>query len=300
MEDRVESTRDGRPGAALLALAAIVVITAGWWALALWPVGAAEPEWLARTRSACFGSHGGGLPDAGGWVLLIGEPLGMLAVLAALWRESLRSNLAWLWQRRVWRAGSVLAVMSVVAFFSILGIRVSRAQAASPAGFAANSGVMTRVNLDVPSARLVDQHGSSVDLSNPRRGPILLTFAYGHCATVCPSIVNELRMVRRESRRPDVRIVILTVDPWRDVPERLPMLSEHWKLEGGDVVLSGDVKDVEASLDKLGIGRKRNEVTGDIDHGSTVMLLDGNGRIRVRIDGGGRADFEAALRNAAE
>ena len=51
------SPRAGRPGLALLTLVAIIAITAAWWALALWPVGASAPEWLARTRSACFGGN---------------------------------------------------------------------------------------------------------------------------------------------------------------------------------------------------------------------------------------------------
>ena len=40
------SSRDGIAAAraALVALAAILVITAAWWALALWPAGAVEPE----------------------------------------------------------------------------------------------------------------------------------------------------------------------------------------------------------------------------------------------------------------
>src|SRR5688500_19433216 len=86
--------REERPGLALTALAAILVITAAWWALALWPA-AAEPEWLARTRAACFGSERGGLPDAGGWVLLVGEPIGMLVAPLAIGRRSPRRAIAW-------------------------------------------------------------------------------------------------------------------------------------------------------------------------------------------------------------
>ena len=66
------------------ALLLVLVITAAWWALALWPTGAAEPESLLRTRAACFGSTARGLPDARDWVLLIGEPLGMPGVLVVV------------------------------------------------------------------------------------------------------------------------------------------------------------------------------------------------------------------------
>lgn len=298
MEDRVRQKPAERPGAALLALAAIVVITAAWWALALWPVGSVQPEWLTRTRAACFGSHGGGLPDAGGWILLIGEPLGMAAVLAALWGGTLRSNYRWIWSRRSWRLTAGLLIVATAGFFSTLGFRVARAQAASPVAFAANSGFAQRVDLDAPSFALVDQNGTRTSFSDFRGEKTLLTFAYGHCSNICPAIVTDLRIARSESGSKNVRIVILTLDPWRDTPERLPTLARHWKVGPRDRVLSGTVADVDNTLDALAIGRKRNETTGDIDHGTTVMLLDRRGRIVWRVDGGGRADFAALLRSS--
>jgi cytochrome oxidase Cu insertion factor (SCO1/SenC/PrrC family) len=298
VEDRVSRQESERPGAALFALAAIVLITAAWWALALWPVGAAEPEWLARTRAACFGSHAGGLPDAGGWILLIGEPLGMAAALVAVWGGSLKNNFRWISARRTWRLSAVVFCVATVAFFSTLGLRAARAQGVLTVEFAPNSGLAQRVDLNAPSFALVDQSGRSTSLSQIRGGQTLLTFAYGHCSTVCPSIVTDLRIARRESRSSDVRIVILTLDPWRDTPERLPTLAQHWKIEANDRVLSGSVADVDKTLDALAVGRKRNETTGDIDHGSTVMLIDSRGRITWRVDGGSRGDFAALLRGS--
>ena len=296
MEDRVSRQPEDRPGAALFALAAIVLITAAWWALALWPVGAAEPEWLARTRAACFGSHAGGLPDAGGWILLIGEPLGMTAAIFAVWGGSLKNNVRWIRARRTWRLSAAAFVVAAVAFFSTLGLRAARAQ--GPVEFDPTSGLAQRVDLRAPSIALVDQRGDRTSLSEISGGQTLLTFAYGHCSTVCPSIVTDLRIARRESKSEKVRIVILTLDPWRDTPERLPTLAQHWKLEGDDRVLSGSVADVDSTLDALAVGRKRNETTGDIDHGSTVMLIDSRGRITWRVDGGSRADFAVLLRGS--
>jgi cytochrome oxidase Cu insertion factor (SCO1/SenC/PrrC family) len=298
LEDRISRQESQRPGAALFALAAIVLITAAWWALALWPVGTAEPEWLARTRAACFGSHGGGLPDAGGWILLIGEPLGMAAALFAVWGKSLRSNMRWIGAQRRWRLTAALFVVATVAFFSTLGLRAARAQATFPTSFDPGGGLAQRVDLPAPSFALVDQRGERVSLSEMRGGQTLLTFAYGHCSTVCPTIVTDLRIVRRESRSNNVRIVILTLDPWRDTPERLSSLAEHWKTDANDRVLSGSVADVDKTLDALAVGRKRNETTGDIDHGSTVMLIDSRGRIKWRVDGGSRDDFAALLRGS--
>jgi cytochrome oxidase Cu insertion factor (SCO1/SenC/PrrC family) len=279
--------RTARPGLAITTLTLIVAITAAWWALALWPVGAAAPEWLARTRAACFGARPGGLPDAGGWILLIGEPAGMAAVFIALWRQSLRSEIERLRRDRVWRVVASGVILVGLVAVALLGMRVARAYAASRPVTRVEGGVLTRLDLEPPQSSLIDQHGQRVSLADVHGHRTLLTFAFGHCTTVCPTVVRDVLAARRAAGAPDVRLIVVTLDPWRDTPDRLPYLARQWELASGDRVLSGDVAEVEATLDALGVGRRRNEVNGAVDHASTVMLLDARGRIAWRIDGWG-------------
>lgn len=287
MEDRVEGEHTERPGAALTALAVVLVITAAWWALALWPVGADEPEWLIRTRGACFGSHRGGLPDTGGWILLVGEPLGMLAMLGAIWGRSLRRDLRRIAARRAWRI-AVAVVMAVPLITTVLlGARAARVLASSDVSAVSvrTAPAPQRMDLEAPIVSLVDQDGRRTSFADFRGQTTLLTFAYGHCSTVCPSIVNDLRAARRTANRPDVPLVIITLDPWRDTPDRLPTLAQHWGLGARDRMLSGSLPEVETALDMLGIGRRRDDVTGDIDHATTTLILNDRGRIAWRVDG---------------
>ena len=277
--------RTGRPGLALLTLLAIVAITTAWWALALWPAGASEPEWLARTRAACFGAAPGGLPDAGGWVLLIGEPLGMMGVFLAIWRQSLAEDLRRLrtdplWRIIVWNLG-VAAIVAV----GLLGARVARGYGVVRSVTTRDAGVLTRLDAVAPPVTLVDQHEQQVSLGDFRGRPALLTVAFGHCTTVCPTVVGDLMAARRSAGRNDVRLLVLTLDPWRDTPDRLPTLAEHWALAPDDRVLSGSIANVDAALDALGIARTRNETTGAVDHVATVLFLDDRGRIAWRLDG---------------
>ncbi|HSQ30726.1 MAG TPA: SCO family protein [Gemmatimonadaceae bacterium] len=286
MEDRVEAPGDGRPGAAFAGLVAILAITASWWALALAPVGRAGPDWLERTRAACFGAAPGGLPDAGGWILLLGEPLGMIAVLLALWGGSVRRQLRWIASHRGWRlVGSSAAVVAISGAAS-LGVHVARVWASERNVVVGDGAVIQRLNVDVPRTVLVDQRGVSTSLSDLRGQAFLLTFAFGHCSNVCPAIIAGLREARVAASRPNLPLVVITLDPWRDTPDRLGMMSQHWALAPEDRVLSGGVADVEHVLDVLGVGRKRDEATGDIVHGTTTMIVNERSRIILRIDGG--------------
>jgi cytochrome oxidase Cu insertion factor (SCO1/SenC/PrrC family) len=82
-------------------------------------------------------------------------------------------------------------------------------------------------------------------------------------------------------------VLIVTLDPWRDTPSRLPSLAESWQLPAGEAfVLSGAVEQVESVLNAWNIPRTRNESTGDVTHPSLVYVVDKNGRIAFASTGG--------------
>ena len=293
MEDRLTPHRGGHPGVTLIALATIVVITAAWWALAFWPVNAMAPEWLSRTRAACFGAPPGGLPDVRGWILLVGEPVGMVGVLVAVWGRSLTAELHRVRADPIWRVVSSNLAIAVIIAFGLLAERVVRTYEASTTAVESGPGVRTRLDVDAPSIALLDQDGRRVSFADFRGQTVLLTFTFGHCTTVCPTIVRDLIAARQTAGRSDARIVVVTLDPWRDTPDRLTYLAAHWQLMPGDRVLSGSIGEVQAALTALGIGRARNDTTGAIEHGATVMLVNERGRLMWRLDGwsGGIGDL---------
>jgi len=79
--------------------------------------------------------------------------------------------------------------------------------------------------------------------------------------------------------------VIVTVDPWRDVPSRLASMVSQWGLAPGDRVLSGSVDEVNRALDAWGVAHSRDEATGDVTHGVAVILVDPGARTMQRVIG---------------
>ncbi len=277
-------------GLAVAALGIILVITAGWWALALWPAAGGVPEWVLRTRAACFGRTASGLPNAGGWILLIGEPIGMAAVLMAVWGDALRRDF-----RALAASFSGRATMAVVALLTMVGgaaaaQRVRNALNASNVELLTAQSVIenydeTRYHQPAPSTHLTDQRGMPFSLDSLSGQRVILTFAYAHCETVCPTIVHDLKLARRKAGAEDAALVIVTLDPWRDVPSRLSSIAEQWELAPGDRVLSGSVNEVLNVLDKWEVSHARDEQTGEIIHSSAVVLLDRNGLVSYRMSG---------------
>ncbi|HKU63029.1 MAG TPA: SCO family protein [Gemmatimonadales bacterium] len=289
----------GRVALALGALAVILLVTAAWWALALWPLTTAAPQWLARTREACFGAAPGGLPDAGGWILLLGEPLGMLGVLVVVWGEALREGLraaaAW-WAGRLILAGTAVALVGGVGAAARLVAEVRGEPFSVRTGpNLAKEVAAGRVDDPVPALRLVDQHGDSVTLDRFRGRPVVITFGYGHCETVCPLTVRAARDAVRGLADRGAVLVIITLDPWRDTPSRLPYLADGWELSEGMHLLGGDVATVERTLSAWRMPRVRNEASGDLSHPAIVYVVSPAGRLAYAL-GPDSAAIVAAVR----
>lgn len=271
-------------GAAVATLAVILVITAGWWALALWPV-ADAPVWLLLTRETCFGTASTGLPDAGGWLVLMGQPLSMLLVLLAVWGRDLRAGLRAAAERVTGQLllGAASALLLAGAMGVAVRVRMADAQPFASSRTEEVAGQLTRIN-DVPKPlALVNQVGDTITLAQFVGRPVIVAFAYAHCETVCPLIVNDVLNARDKVADRDPAVLIVTLDPWRDTPSRLPSIAARWGVTGDVHVLSGPPEQVERVLNAWRIPRVRNERTGDLSHPSLVYVLGADGRIAYAV-----------------
>jgi protein SCO1/2 len=274
---------------AVAALGAWLVITVGWWALALWPMPADTPDWLSRARAVCFNTTETGLPDASGWLLLIGQPLGMLGVMLVGWSREVKSTISGLAAGRSGRV--VLAAVSLVVAGGLLaaGARVAEARSTAIVRIpvdAAHPDEQPRAHETPPAFSLIDETGRTVGLDDFRGRPVLLTFAFGHCETVCPLVVMNAKLVR--SRMPAAErpiLLVITLDPWRDTPGRLPSLAKAWELGPDAHALSGSVDEVNAVLDAWDVQRTRQPGTGDIIHAPVVYIIDADGRVAFASTG---------------
>lgn len=301
---RLQATagRLGREEAhALAGLVALFLITAAWWALALWPVRAA-PDWLERTRLVCFGIHESGLPDGGGWVGLIGGPAGMGLILVFGWANGLRGLL-----QRARASRTVAATLTALALGAVLlvtgaAVRVHNARV-TPDWAAPDPTLppLTYPRLDrpAPALALTAHTGQPLDLAQLAGRPVLITFAYAHCETVCPLIVQQALRAQAELRdeADTPALVIVTLDPWRDTPSRLAAMATAWGLPEGDAwVVGGTVEDVERTLDAWEVPRSRDATTGEITHPSLLYIVDRAGRLAYVSTGGAAAIAELLRR----
>lgn len=275
------------------ALIALFITTAAWWALAFWPVESA-PVWLERTRYVCFGVNDSGLPDAGGWIGLIAGPFGMLMILLVGWWDGVRELV-----KRAQQSRAVAAVFAMLA----LGVATLVLGAATRVQQVRSSSIMPDIEIELPPAAYprLDRAAPPLVLESHERirrslaehaGRVaLVTFAYAHCTTVCPLVVEHVLAAQEELATTGERpvVLIVTLDPWRDTPSRLASMAAAWGLPAHDAwVLGGTVDEVLGALDAWEVPRSRDPVTGEVTHPSLIYIVDEHGRIAYATSGGAR------------
>lgn len=289
---------------ALWAFAGWLAVTLMWWLLAFAPL-AEPPVWLADARSVCFGTLPNGLPSTYGWMGLVASPLTMLAFLLAVWGRPLVEEGRRLAASSSGRLLLLLVAIGPLAGLGWVGVRVVEARELDrafaleglddPADDPRGSLPADLLPGDdpAPELALVDQHGQSIDLAMLSGRPVLLTFAFAHCKTVCPLVVETVRRAADRLCVPGTTtspvVVVVTLDPWRDTPSSLPGLATAWHLDatsfGGEAhVLSGEVAAVEAVLDAYGMPRGRDAKSGDLVHPARVVVLAGDGTLAYQLD----------------
>ena len=268
---------------ALWGFVAWLAITVAWWTLAFAPL-PDPPDWLTQTRAVCFGTLPNGLPDTWGWGSLIVSPLAMLAILVAVWGRDLRVSLRRLMDSRLGLAALVLMAAVPLAGVHWVGFRVlevRRADRAFDAPFVAEAlpAEYPVGSQPAPGLGLVDQTGALVTIESLLGRPVLVTFAFGHCQTICPVVVKTVREAARELGPEDVSVVVVSLDPWRDTPSSLAHLASMWELDQlpRASILTGEVDEVLAVLDAWNMPIQRDTRTGDITHPGLITVLDADG-----------------------
>lgn len=131
---------------------------------------------------------------------------------------------------------------------------------------------------------LLDQHGERVNLPSYQGELVYIGFVFAHCAEVCPFTVQGLNQLAKKYMDQKLSVMLITLDPKRDSPEKLPEMAQMWKLEKNVHILSGEVMQVEEVLEAYKISRLVNEKSGQIDHPALVYALDRKGNIAYQLN----------------
>lgn len=143
-----------------------------------------------------------------------------------------------------------------------------------------------------PDFSLQGSDGQELRIGRLRGKVILLAFGYSSCTEVCPVTLATFAAARRKlgAGAADVQVVYVTVDPQRDVPERLRAFLRAFDATfiggtGTEAQLAAVRKDYGVSAQRIPY---QNGYT--YAHSSFTYLIDRRGRIRALMPYGHSPD----------
>ncbi len=133
--------------------------------------------------------------------------------------------------------------------------------------------------------QLTDDRGARFDLKSQRGKVVLLFFGFAHCPDFCPATLSKVRQALetlKPAQRERVRMIMVTVDPERDTPERLREYLGRYRM--GAIGLTGSLPEIRKVVTQYGgMFQKSSAETAAgylVDHSPYVYLIDTEGRVR--------------------
>ena len=131
------------------------------------------------------------------------------------------------------------------------------------------------------SFTLTDQHGQRFSSEQLGGGYTLLLFGYTHCPDVCPATLYKAVQIKEalQGELP-VKIILITLDPERDTPEKLGQYVAAHNQE--IIALTGNQDAIADVAQRYRVQYRKNpsKRPGDysIDHSTYIYLLDKKSR----------------------
>lgn len=149
---------------------------------------------------------------------------------------------------------------------------------------------------------LADQDGRPFELASLQGAPVLVSMFYSSCEMVCPVLFETIKQTVGSlpaAIGDRIRVLMVTFDPQRDT---VAVLKETAQKHGCDKrwsLVRGSDSDVRQIAAALGV-QYRRLASGEFNHSTSVLLLDGQGRIAMRSGSLGAVDplLVSALRQA--
>lgn len=129
--------------------------------------------------------------------------------------------------------------------------------------------------------------GERVSLRDFRGKLVLLYFGYTHCPGLCPTTLANVAQVLPQlgARAQQVQLLMVSVDPERDTPDRLGAYVPHF--HPSFLGLTGSATDIAAVAPLFGIYYEKEESTTAasymVNHSTTLIAIDQQGIMRLII-----------------
>lgn len=132
-------------------------------------------------------------------------------------------------------------------------------------------------HLEVP---VEDQFGEITKLDRYKGHPVLITMFYASCPHVCPLLISTIKLTESKlspEQRANLRVLIISIDPERDTPEKMLETMERHSVEASRwSMVRPQPGDLRTIAGVFGVKYKQLP-NGEFNHTTRIILLDREG-----------------------
>jgi protein SCO1 len=136
--------------------------------------------------------------------------------------------------------------------------------------------------------KLVDQDDNPFVIDSLRGKVVLFNFIFTSCPNICPVQTQALAEVQRKippEHRDRVQFVSVSIDPEHDRPAVLRSFASRFRVDFSRwTFVTGGTADIDRLADRLRLFAENKERLPE-NHGTTLWLMDGQGRLMQRYAG---------------
>lgn len=184
---------------------------------------------------------------------------------------------------RPWYLSAGLALLAVAL---VLGGAWVYARVQSPFPF---YGTAYTPPIPAPAFQGTDQDGQPWTFTPGASGrATAIFFGFTHCPNICPltlAYIERVRQALSEEERQKLDVVLVSVDPERDTPERLKAYVEYFGKAQGIRIPEPTLSEVARAY---GAGYQKVDIKGpndyQVNHTTAIYLVDAGGKLRVLWD----------------
>lgn len=181
------------------------------------------------------------------------------------------------------RVGVALLLVALLAAIAVVAYQSLSSPGLDRDALARDGVVLLPTPRAIPEITLLDQHQQPYRLSEPTEHWRLVFFGYTFCPDICPTTLADLRLLLGklpEASRGRVQVVMVSVDPERDTPERLQQYLAFFDPQY--IGLGGDLEAIQATSNALGvpfIPADTSRPNYTVDHSGNLAIVNPQGEL---------------------
>lgn len=177
---------------------------------------------------------------------------------------------------------NILRTVGVLLFFILIVValflhKFLSPRVMSPQELSINGAVVFEKPRIIPPFELVDHTGSPFTLERLQGKWTVIFFGFTSCPDICPTTLATLSQWYKKldgDVKKNTQVVMLTVDPARDTPEKLSMYMKHFDRDF--VGVTGEFLPIKTLADQLNVAFNKVTMGSDytVDHSAHLVLVN--------------------------